>query len=351
MSTTFAPCPSISEGDASLAAELGIAWMACAGCGREFPVSAQNSCDFCFDALEIVYDFAAIRRYVSRATVAQGPHSLWRYADLLPVPKAGLPELGVGLTPLRNAPYLAAELGLGKLWLKDDSQNPSDGFKDRGVAVALTVARCLGVETVGRASTGYLVNHINLRSFYVEGLKTVAFEIAEQLGWRTPDAVVVPAASGCLLRKVAQGFDAFAKVGLVAEGTAPAVFGAQAEGDSTSVDAAMRQGPSDITPPVELDIGASSLAIGRSTHAESALNTARALGGTISASTETEILDAVGLLARTEGIFIGPAGGATIAVLEGFVREGHISPFEEVVAVITGTGAEDLNRWRARSQR
>lgn len=398
MTTSLAPCPKITADDRAVATSLGVEWLACSGCAREFPVSAQAVCSYCFGPLEIVYDFASIQKRVTRAAIAGGPLSIWRYGELLPVPRIGLHDTGVGYTPLRGAPRLAAELGLRKLWLKNDSQNPTNSFKDRAVAVALSVAKRLGFTTVGCASTGNLANavagqaaaqglrsvvlipaelernkivatsvyggqvvavdgsyddvnrlcvelldsnpwgfvNINLRPFYAEGSKTVAFEIAEQLGWRTPDAVVVPVASGCLLRKVAQGFDELTKVNLISAGGGPAIFGAQAKGCSPVADA-FENGWDEVGP-VKPDTRASSLAIGNPADGAEAISVARSSGGAIASCSEDSIGAAISLLARTEGIFTEPAGGVTIAVLERLVREGRITPEEEVVAVITGSG-------------
>lgn len=397
MTTVISSCPKISDADRTLADELGVAWLACSGCGREYPVSAQAVCDFCFGPLEIVYDLTS-RARISRASIASGPISLWRYKDLLPVPKEGLVDLGVGFTPLREAPRLAAELGLRKLWLKNDGLNPTCSFKDRAVSVALTVAKKLGFTTVGCASTGNLANavaaqaaalglrsvillpasleankliatsvydgtvlpiggtyddvnrlcvellgtndwgfvNVNLRPFYAEGSKTVAFEIAEQLGWRTPDAVVVPVASGCLFKKVAQGFEELSKLGLLAQGVSPALFGAQA-GGCAPIARAFEEGASDVYP-VKPASTVSSLAIGDPADGAEALRVARSTGGAIAAAPEDEVADAISLLARTEGIFAEPSGGVTVAVLEKLVRDGRLSPHEEVVAVITGNG-------------
>jgi threonine synthase len=314
-------------------------------------------------------------------------------------------ELGAGLTPLVRADRLAAELGLGELWLKDDTRNPTGSFKDRVVSVALTKARELGFKVAACASTGNLaaslaahaararmasvvlvpedleqakvamaaiyggtvvavegnyddVNrlcaelageheswafvNVNLRAYYAEGSKTLAFEIAEQLGWRAPDHVVVPIASGSQLTKVAKGFAELSAVGLLAEGEGAAVrvSGAQAAGCSP-VATAFAKGADDVLP-VRPSTIARSLAIGNPADGYYALQAVRRSGGAVGSVTDDEILEAIGLLARTEGIFAETAGGVTIATLAKLAASGTVRPDERVVAIVSGHGLKTV---------
>src|SRR5271163_408285 len=267
----------------------------CRECQRAFPAEALHVCDYCFGPLEVAYDYERIAAAVSREGIEAGPRSIWRYRDLLPVDDAAPVDLGAGFTPLVRADRLAAELGLGELWIKDDTANPTGSFKDRVVSVALTKARQLGFKVAACASTGNLANsvaahaaragmasvvlipsdleeakitmtavyggtvvavrgnydevnrlcaeltsehpswafvNVNVRSYYAEGSKTLAFEIAEQLGWRAPDHVVVPIASGSQLTKIDKGFHELGLVGLIENGDSVRISGAQAQGCS-----------------------------------------------------------------------------------------------------------------------
>lgn len=384
------------------AADLGIATIACSGCGREYPVGPHHVCDICFAPLEIVYDYTGLRDSLSRASIAAGPRTIWRYADLLPVPHTNRVDLGTGLTPLRPAPRLAAELGLRNLWLKNDSLNPTNSFKDRVVSVALTAARYFGFATVACASTGNLANsvaahaaasglrsvvfipddleeakvagsavygghvvrvrgcyddvnrlcaelaatnpwgfvNVNLRSFYSEGSKTVGFEIAEQLGWRTPDTLVLPVASGSLLTKTAKSFQELHKTALLDHESDCRFYGAQPQGCSP-IASAFSGGKTDVTP-VRPDTKALSLAIGDPANGREVLEVTRSTGGAVEAVSDAEMTEAIRLLARTEGIFTETAGGVTVAALEKLCREGRIRPEDETVAVITGHGLKTI---------
>ena len=348
----------------------------CRECQRAFPAEALHVCDYCFGPLEVAYDYERIAATVSRERIEAGPRSIWRYRDLLPVDDATPVDLGAGFTPLVRADRLAAELGLGEVWIKDDTANPTGSFKDRVVSVALTKARQLGFKVAACASTGNLANsvaahaaragmdsvvliphdletakvtmtavyggtviavegnyddvnrlcaeltserpswafvNVNVRTYYAEGSKTLAFEIAEQLGWQAPDHVVVPIGSGSQLTKVAKGFAELGKVGLLPEEPAVRVSGAQAEGCSP-VATAFLDG-SDAIRPVKPKTIAKSLAIGNPADGWYALDVMRRTGGSCAAVTDAEIVDAIGLLARTEGIFAETAGGVTIATL------------------------------------
>ena len=382
----------------------------CRECGRERPAEALHVCDFCFGPLEVAYDYDAVAAAVSRESIGAGPLSLWRYRDLLPVADAAPVSLGAGWTPLVRADRLAAELGLGELWIKDDTANPTGSFKDRVVSVALTKARQLGYKVAACASTGNLANsvaahaaragmasvvlfpsdlerakvamtavyggtvvavdgtyddvnrlcaelasehpswafvNVNLRTYYAEGSKTLAFEIAEQLGWQAPDHVVVPVASGSQLTKVAKGFDELGKVGLLDEVPEVRISGAQADGCSP-VATAFASG-ADAIRPVKPKTIAKSLSIGNPADGWYALEAVRRSGGAVGAVSDEEILDAIGLLARTEGIFAETAGGVTIATLAKLAASGVVRRDERVVALVTGHGLKTVEALGSRA--
>ncbi|MGH2734239.1 MAG: threonine synthase [Actinomycetota bacterium] len=374
----------------------------CRECGQEYPVAAQHVCEFCFGPLEVVYDYEAIRAEIGRDSIARGPETLWRYAPLLPAPSDGLVDIGAGWSRLRSAPRLAAELGLERLWLKSDATNPTHSFKDRVVSVALSAARSFGYEVAACASTGNLANavaahaaaagmrsvvfipadlesgkiaattiyggevvaidgsyddvnrlcaelsgsrpwafvNVNVRPFYAEGSKTIVFEVAEQLGWRSPDAFVVPVASGSLLTKIAKGMDELHTVGLLGQPAHPAIHGAQAEGCSP-VAAAFAAGQEDVRP-VKPNTVAKSLAIGDPADGYYALRAVRSSHGEVVSVPEGRVAEGMRLLARTEGIFTETAGGVTIAALEQLVAAGRIRPDQETVALITGIGLKTI---------
>ncbi len=379
--------------------------LGCRECGREVAVAAVHVCEFCFGPLEVVYDYDAIRGATSRESIAAGPRTIWRYAPLLPE-LGGRPEdrvdLGAGLTPLVPAPRLGAALGLENLLLKNDTVNPSFSFKDRVVSVALTAARHLGFEIAACASTGNLAHsvaahaahaglesyvfipsdlepqkvvatavygprlvsvkgnyddvnrlcaeiaseypwafvNVNVRPYYAEGSKTIGFEIAEQLGWELPDQVVAPMASGSMLVKIDKAFTELVKVGLVDE--APwKVSGAQATGCSP-IALALKDGTG-LVRPVRPTTIAKSLAIGNPADGYYAIDAVKRTGGWMEDVSDGEIADAIGLLARTEGIFAETAGGVTVAVLRKLVAQGRIGPGERTVAVISGLGLKTLD--------
>lgn len=377
----------------------------CRECGRTYPLEPLFVCDFCFGPLEVAYDYDKIRRRATKERIALGPPSLWRYADFLPVEKKPEVDLQAGYTPLFKADRLAAALGLKKVWVKNDTANPTHSFKDRVVAVALTRARELGFDVVACASTGNLANsvaahaaasgtqayvfvpanleiqkiiatavyginvvkvrgnyddvnrlcteiasdkkwafvNVNVRPYYAEGSKTLAYETAEQLGWRAPDKVVVPVASGSLLTKIHKGFWELGEVGLIRR-KAPVVCGAQAEGCGP-VAAAFREGLEHVKP-VKPDTIAKSLAIGNPADGIFALDVAKETGGVIESVTEQEIVDGIKLLAETTGIFTETAGGVTTAVLAKLAAQGKVYPDEEVVLFITGDGLKTLDAVR-----
>src|ERR671919_1082753 len=370
-----------------------VAQLSCRECGRAYEVAPLHVCEWCFGPLEAAYDYDAIRSSVTREKIAQGPSSIWRYADLLPADRGSAVDLGAGFTPLVRAERLAGALGLGELWIKNDTLNPTNSFKDRVVAVGLSKALEFGFKTAACASTGNLANsvaahatragmksyvfipsdlesgkvvatavyggnvgavngnyddvnrlcaelagtypwafvNVNLRPYYAEGSKTLAFETAEQLGWRFPDHVVVPIASGSQLTKIKKGFEELAKVGLVdADPAAIRVSGAQADGCSP-VATAFLTGSDDIRPVKPRTI-AKSLAIGNPADGYFALDAIRHSGGGAAAVSDADIVEGIKLLARTEGIFTETAGGVTIATLKHLTEEGVIRPEERVVA-------------------
>ncbi len=373
----------------------------CKVCGETYPPEPLYMCDACLGPLEAQVS-PEVTGEALRQRIEQGPPSLWRYQDFLPVnrPIAGQ---HTGWTPLRHARRLGERLGLRRLYLKDDSVNhPSLSFKDRVVAVALTKAVEFGISTVACASTGNLANavaahasalglravvfipedleqqkrlgigvfgatvvavrgnydhvnrlcaeiadelgwgfvNVNLRPYYAEGSKTLAYEVAEQLGWRLPDAVVVPVASGALYTKIWKGFREFHEAGLV-EGPLPRMYGAQAAGCAPIAQAWM-EGRTTVHPVKPRTI-ARSIAIGNPADGLFALQVARESQGGFEAVTDDEIVEAMRLLAETEGIFTETAGGVTIAVLQRLARQGLLGPDEVVVAYITGNGYKTLD--------
>jgi threonine synthase len=378
----------------------------CRECSRTYPVEALHVCEFCFGPLEVAYDYERIAASVTREKVAAGPTTIWRYADLLPASAENPVNLGAGFTPLVRADRLAAELGLGELWIKNDTLNPTGSFKDRVVSVALTKARELGFKVAACASTGNLANsvaahaaragmesivfipsdleqakiittavyggtlvavegsyddvnrlcaeltsehpswafvNVNVRTYYAEGSKTLAFEVAEQLGWQTPDHVVVPIASGSQLTKIHKGFNELHEVGLL-DGAEPPhvrVSGAQATGCSPVATAFAEH--TDIIRPQRPSTIAKSLAIGNPADGFYALDVVRKTGGAVGSVTDDEIVEGIRLLARTEGIFAETAGGVTIATLAKLAAEGVVRKDERVVAYVTGNGLKTID--------
>jgi threonine synthase len=375
----------------------------CRECARPYPAEALHVCEYCFGPLEVAYDYDAIRDHVARERIAAGPLSIWRYEALLPASNPGAVDMGAGCTPLVRAERLAAELGLGELWIKNDTLNPTGSFKDRVVSVALSKARELGFKVAACASTGNLANsvaahaaragmesyvfiphdleqgkvvttaiygghliavegnyddvnrlcaelasehptwafvNVNVRPYYAEGSKTLAFEVAEALGWQAPDHVVVPIASGSQLTKIDKGFHELHAVGLLDEEPATRISGAQAEGCSP-VATAFAEGH-DFVRPVKPSTIAKSLAIGNPADGPYALDSVRRSGGAIAAVTDEEVVEGMRLLARTEGIFAETAGGVTIATLAKLAAQGVVRPDERVVAYVTGLGLKTI---------
>jgi len=374
----------------------------CKECKATYPLDARYVCERCFGPLEVAYaSRAGTDPDELRRRVQAGPHSLWRYTDFLPVQAHPRGTLPAGWTPLLRVDRLAESLGLRELWIKNDAANPTHSFKDRVVSVALARARELGFATIACASTGNLANavaahaaaaglesyvfvpsdleeqkvlatgiygtnlvsvrgtyddvnrlctelsgerewafvNINVRPYYSEGSKTLAFETIEQLGFELPDRVVCPIASGSLFTKLARGFEEWIELGLVA-GRLPTLNGAQAAGCSP-VAGAFEAGR-DFCRPVKPDTIAKSLAIGNPADGPYALDLARRTGGSIDSVSDEEIREGIRLLARTTGIFTETAGGVTVAVLAKLAQRGDIDPCERVVAYITGEGLKTL---------
>jgi threonine synthase len=368
----------------------------CRICERHYALDPIGVCSNCFGPLDPVYDRDEQRRTVSRESIEAGPPSIWRYAPLLPVTAPAEQRLAPGLTPLVQAPRLASALGVGELWLKLDTANPTHSFKDRVVAVACAKALELGRTTLSCSSTGNLANavaaraaaegleavvlvpadlepeklvatsvygatilavegsyddcsrlsvelsfeldwafvNVGLRSYYAEGSKTLAFEVAEQLGWEFPDAVIAPIASGAMFTKVHQGFAELQELGLV-DGTAPRLFGGQAEG-CAPVATAFAAGAK--VKPVRPNTIARSLAIGSPADGDLAAATARDSGGSIHAVPEDEIADNIRLLAETTGVFGETAPGVTLGALREAVAQGELGESDRVVLLVTGDG-------------
>ena len=374
----------------------------CKECGAEYEAKAIHVCEECFGPLEVKYNYEILKQTVSRETIEAGPNSIWRYRAFLPVATDNYIDVGTGMTPLIEAKRLGRRLGLKKLYIKNDAVNmPTLSFKDRVVSVALSRARELGFTTVACASTGNLANstaaiaahagldccvfipsdleagkvmgtliynptlmsvngnydqvnrlcsevantygwgfvNINLRPYYSEGSKTLGFEVAEQLGWKLPDHIVAPLASGSLFTKIYKGFREFVEVGLV-EDKAVRFSGAQAEGCSP-IAQAFREGR-DFISPVKPDTIAKSIAIGNPADGVYALELARKTNGNIESVNDAEIIAGMKLLAETEGIFTETAGGTTIATLQKLVEAGKIDPDEVTVVYITGNGLKTL---------
>ncbi len=377
----------------------------CKECRETYPLDARYVCERCFGPLEVAYDLSGLDAAEVKRKIQAGPQTIWRYADFLPFEGPPAPGLPVGLTPLQKTPRLAEALGLGELWIKNDTANPTHSFKDRVVAVAVAKAQELGFQVVACPSTGNLANavaahsaaagldsyvfipsdleeqkvlatgvygthlvavrgtyddvnrlctelsgdrdwafvNVNVRPYYAEGSKTIAFEICEQLGFELPDRIVAPVASGSLFTKIARGLEEWLEVGLVS-GELPRFNGAQAEGCSP-VATAFEAGH-EVCRPVRPDTIAKSLAIGNPADGPYALDLARRSGGSVDSVTDDEIRAGIRLLAQTTGIFTETAGGVTTATLAKLAERGDIGPDERVVAVITGDGLKTLDAVR-----
>jgi len=370
----------------------------CRECGKTWGNQPRSICDDCFSPLEVTYDYDALRAGFTREKIAQRPPNIWRYSELLPLPEDYRASLPVGFTPLLSAPHLAKELGARKLCIKNDAVClPTLSFKDRVVAVALAQARAFGFDTVSCSSTGNLANsvaaqaarngfkswifipadlepakilgtqvygakvvriagsydqvnrlcsqiadehrwgfvNVNLRPYYAEGSKTVGFEIAEQLGWRLPDNVVVPMAGGSLITKIKKAFDELISLGLV-DAKPVKFFGAQATGCSP-ISTAVKAGRAEIEPQKPATI-ARSLAIGNPADGHYAIKAITGSGGWSEDVSDHDLVESIQLLAETEGVFTETAGGVTVACARKLYRDGRISPDETTVLCITGNG-------------
>ncbi len=370
----------------------------CRECGREYAVDPIYVCEFCFGPLEVMYDYDGIRQVLTKEKILSRPQNLWRYKELMPIDNEPTCGLHSGFTPLVKADKLAKHLGMKELYIKDDTvTHPTLSFKDRVVAVALSKAKEFGFDTVACASTGNLAHsvsahgaaagfkrfifipaslerskiiaslayepnliavdgnyddvnrlcsevankynwafvNINIRPFYAEGSKSQGYEIVEQLGWKTPDAVVVPCASGSLLTKIWKSFKEMKEIGLIDEVNTK-VFSAQATGCSPIVKA-IKDGV-DVIKPVRPDTIAKSLAIGNPADGYYATQVIKETGGFGADVSDNEIIEAIKLLAKTEGIFAETAGGVTLASAMKLIESGHIEKDAVTVLSITGNG-------------
>jgi threonine synthase len=376
--------------------------LSCRECGSRYDLGPLYACAECFGPLEVCYDFPSL----TRNDIESGPLNMWRYAPLLPVPGdiASRPTTEPGWTRLIRADSLARELGMRRLWIKDDRGNPTHSFKDRVVAVALAAATEMGFTVLACPSTGNLANavaaaaaragirsvvlvpadleqqkilttsvyggtfvtvngtyddvnrlaselagehedwafvNVNVRPYYAEGSKTLGFEIAEQLGWRVPPQIVVPVASGAQLVKVDKGFSELASLGLVDSDSSWRVFGAQASG-CAPVSAAFSAGH-DVVRPVRPSTIAKSLAIGNPADGPYVLDVVRRTGGVVADVSDEEIIDSMRLLATCEGVFGETAGGVTLGVLRKLLSAGQLDPDAETVIINSGDGLKTLD--------
>ena len=370
----------------------------CRECSRTYPLQASHICEFDFGPLEIQFDYKAIGETISREKISERPPTLWRYHELLPVDGGWDETWPVGFTPLQRAHNLGDRLGLSNLYIKNDTVNPTYSFKDRVVAVAITKAREFGFNTFACASTGNLAGavsaagarhgmpsyvfmpadleigkvrgaavygahivavdgtydelnrlcseiadlynwafcNINIRPYYAEGSKTLAFESVEQLGWQAPDHIVAPIASGSLYTKMGKAMRELVDVGLI-EKQATRVHGAQAAGCGPVAEAFSR-GQMTYRPVRTPTTVAKSLAIGNPADGFYSLKLAKEVDGIIESVTDDEIVAAMQLLASTEGVFAGTAAGVTIAVLVKLAERGVIGRDDVTVALVTGNG-------------
>ncbi len=368
----------------------------CRQCGHEYPVEPRSRCELCLSPVEVTYDYEAMAAVMNRDKPATGPTSMWRYKDMLPVDGEVI-DIGTGFTPLVKADTLGKEIGLDRLYIKNDCLTPTYSFKDRPVSVAATKAREFGFDTLACASTGNLaasvaahaakaglkayvfvpasvepgkligiaiynpnlvtvegsyddVNrlcarlveryqwgfiNINLRPYYAEGSKTLGYEVAEQLGWRTPDCVIAPGGSGLMFTRIKKGFDELKTLGMV-DSVGTRMFIAQASGSSPIVNAF--ESGSEHVNPVTPDTIAKSIAIGNPADGPLAISVARESGGGAIAVSDEELIVGVRLLAETEGIFAEATGGVVIASLKKLAESGVIKRDDLTVAYITGAG-------------
>ena len=371
-------------------------YLQCRECKRQYDSAFKYVCDDCFGPLDVGYDFPP----VSKDTFSGREHNYWRYFELLPIEsKSNIVSIGAGMTPLIKADNLGEKLGLKNLYIKNDSVNPTFSFKDRPAGVAISKAKEFGLSAVGCASTGNLASataahaakggfpchvfapsniemakitqalsyganyiavdgtyddanriaaqigdskgigivNINMRSHYVEGSKTLAYEVAEQLGWQVPDQLIVPVGSGAMLNAVCKGFEELQSVSLLGDVSGMHMIAAQPRGCAPIVDA-FKKNSKDVVPVEHPDTVAKSLAIGDPGDGRYVLKRLQQYNGFAEESSNKEILDAILLLARTEGIFTEPAGGVSVAVLQKMVKQGKIDKDDSVVCYVTGNG-------------
>jgi threonine synthase len=380
---------------------MAVRGLVCRECRQRFTAEAIFVCESCFGPLEVEYDLDGVRGEALRERITGGPASIWRYQDLLPAVRVPEWDLSPGFTPLLRAHRLGDALGLRNLYVKNDTRNPTWSFKDRVVAVALAAGKRFGFTVFSCASTGNLANavaahaakaglravvfipkglerakvvttsvyrpmvvevegtyddvnrlcleigdehrwaiaNVNLRPYYSEGAKTLAFEVAEQLGWRAPDRVIVPVGSGNMFVKIHKGFEEFERLGVIPRQTVR-MTAAQAEGCGPIATAYKEN--TDRVLPVRPNTIAKSLAIGAPADGPYVLDLARRTGGAVESVTDAEVIDAVRLLAQTEGLFTEPAGGVAIGVLRKLAASGVIGPDEVTVAYVTGIGLKAL---------
>lgn len=374
----------------------------CRECERKFPKEPLHVCEFCFGPLEVDYNYEAIQKSISRQSIEDGPESLWRYIDLLPIDGEPTDGLNSGFTPLIRAKNLGDALGVKEIYIKDDSVcHPTLSFKDRVVAIALSKSKEFDFDTVSCASTGNLANavaahaaianlncfifipadlelgkvvaslvyaptvvgimgnyddvnrlcseiagvhpwafvNINIRPYYAEGSKTLCFELIEQLGWEAPDHIVAPAAGGSLITKIGKALKEFHLLGLIDEPNTK-IHVAQAEGCGPIVNTYKEN--SDFVKPVKPDTIAKSLAIGNPADGIYAVDTVRNSGGVGEHADDEEIIEAIQLLAATEGIFTETAGGVTLAATKKLIENGEIDRDERIVVAITGNGFKTI---------
>lgn len=374
----------------------------CKECGHRIGIEPFHVCSHCFGPYEVEYDYDAMKGKVTRASIEAGPKSLWRYRDLLPIQGEPICGQHSGFTPLKRAKRLAAELGVKELYIKDDSCNyPTYSYKERVVSVAITKAVEFGFDVVGCASTGNLANsvaahaaqaglkcyvmiphdleqgkvlgslvfgptmvrikgnyddvnrlcteiadkygwaivNVNLRPYYTEGAKTFGFEIAEQLGWKLPQHTISPTAGGTILPKIYKGYEEFIKLGIV-EDTKPKIYSAQASGCNPVVTAIHKH--CDIIEPQKPNTIAKSIAIGNPADGYYVYGAVNDSGGWGESATDPEIVDAIKLLAKTEGIWTEPAGGTTLAATIKLIQSGRIPKDESICVCITGNGLKTL---------
>ncbi len=368
----------------------------CRECKKEYTATFKYICDECFGPLDVKYDFPA----VTKETFANREHTYWRYAEMLPiVDKSNIISIGAGMTPLLKADKLGKQLGLNNLYIKNDSVNPTFSFKDRPAGIAVSKAKEFGLAAVGCASTGNLASataahaakggfpcyvfapsdiehakiaqalsygakyiavdgtyddsnriaaqigdskgigivNINMRSYYVEGSKTLAFEVAEQLDWQIPDQLIVPVGSGAMLNAICKGFEELQQVSLLDDVSDMHMIAAQPHGCAPIVDA-FKKNSNEVIPVENPDTVAKSLAIGDPGDGRYVLKRLQQYNGLAEESNNKEILDAILLLAKTEGIFTEPAGGVAVAVLKKLVEDGKIDKNDKTICYVTGNG-------------